>query len=590
MVIEERQNDRIDSLAFTPDGQMLAAASAARAVTVWSVRDRSLLRTLRIPTLLPPLSVEWSARGKEIAIGQTSSLLVDAGREAVVAQFLNKYGSGTGSYLRRVPGHPGQAWIGVDGNDMALFGDDRKIAATLRWPSGTKEAGAWVKQIAVSSDGRVAAVAAASKGVFLWDVGQPASEARSVAIDGDAIGVAITPRGDRAFVAVRAKNAAPRIDVVDVAAARVASTLDMGPDAAKDGDWVTTIAVSNDGAVAVAGSLHRVTAWTVATGARRWVVDADRVVVRSRHDLQSSVQAIAFSPTEPLLAAANARGDVFFLDPRNGRLLGELGVEVRRPHTLLFSEDSRSLLTLSAQHASRWSIDEGRLVGANLAPGVAAASRLPKGDFLIGRSPLSLQIAMPTDPPPACPVGTVPIFLAPWSQPDDLAALPGFVSRGIRVVSGSAAAAAPDPTVTSSAPLCIPNAFTLYDLNVPTKRALVQFLNDAVGVVGTADKRVVTLKGSKEFRFANALSLDGKRATGSNLEKVLVWDASTGDVQTTIPIPGGAVVLATAFSRDGTRIAVANGRRSARAPRRRSRLARRRHAVAHGRHVRWRWA
>jgi WD40 repeat protein len=553
-IVEQRSNDRITSLAFAPDGRMLAAASAARTITIWDAPSRALLRTLRVPMILPPIAVEWGARADELSIGQTGSILVNVAKESVIGQFQDKYAfPGAGGKLRRLPSGSAGSWIGLATSDLAIFDEQRKVATALAWPGGQSASG-YISAIDVSADGKTAVASAGSKGLLAWDLAHPANEGRAVAIDGDAIGVAIAPSGDRAFVAVRAKAGAPRVDVVDLARGQVASALTLVPEAASEGDYLTSIAIAKDGATVAAGSLHRVTAWNAQSGERRFTIDADRVVIRSRHDLAAQVQALAFSPTEPLLAVANARGDVYFLDARSGRPIGELGVEARRPNAILFSDDSKSLLALSGQYASKWSLDEARLAGAHLAPGAAAASRLPGGDFLVARAPISLTIRMPTDPPGPCPDNVNPIFLAPWRDADGLAAIPGFVTRGLELEPES------PPPERAKGPLCVPRVFGVDDVHVATRRALVRFGGaDGLGVVGTDDGKTIALKDSGPFNFANQLSPDGKHASASDLQKVVVWDASSGEVEATIPIVGGDMVVAIAFSPDSSRVAIASG-------------------------------
>ncbi len=556
-VIDRRQNESVDAISFSPDGRLVATSSAGRVVNVWDAHDRALVRTLRVPQLLPPIVVEWSAKGQELAVGQTQSLLIDADSEKVLGAFLGQYDSPTGEKLRRLPATPGRPWVGLDGNDVALFDDARKVAEKLVWPTGMTPSGAWIHRLSPSSSGGVLVGVAGSKGLFVWDLSKRGEPARNFPIDENPVDVAVAPRGNLAYVAVRPKGAASRVDVVDLATGAVTRALPL-----KDaGDWITTVGASPDGGAVVAGSLHEIAAWDTATGQRLWSLSADEAVVRARNDLSATVSALAFSPVDASVAIGNQRGDVYFLDTRSGAPIGELGVEVRRPHALVFSTDGRSLLALSAAHATRWSIDQGRLVAAHLAPGVAAASSIADDDFLVARSPLSLGFRLPTDPPPACPDGT-PIFTAAWSDADELAALPGFPSRGLRVSGATGATGAPAP---AGAKVCAPDAFSLGALDGGGGRALVRFsrLNGVVqstlGVVQTIGRHTTMLRGSDEFLFAQSLSADGKHAAASDLHRVRVWSTVSGEREADLELPPYGTNVGVAFSPTGDRLAIVAG-------------------------------
>jgi WD40 repeat protein len=560
-VLDTRQNDTIDAVTFTPDGRRLATVSEARVVTVWDLADRALLRTFRVPELLPPLSLAWGADEHQLVVGQGASLLLDAESGARVGPFLDSFGGPSGQRLRWLPSRKDTPWFGFYLNDAALFGEDRKVATKLPWPSGTAPAAAWVKAVAVSKDGKLVAAAAASKGLYLWDLGSSPPSVRNLPIDGDAVDVTLSPRG--ALLAVKPKTGDSRIDEVDVAAGRVTRTVTT----LADNGGVRAIAASPDGARVVAISLGKVTAFDVSSGAVAWQQDSDLMIVEARHDFGSILHSVAWSPIEALVAVGNERGDVVLIDGRTGRLQGELGVGVRRPNALVFSASGKSLLATSDYFASRWSLEHAHLDGAHLAPGVMGATRLAGEDFLVGRAPFRFGPRLPTEPLPPCGSdGTIAAYATPWSQSDALAALPGITSRQLVLEDAppAVAASAKAPPPADARPICVPRALRLLAMDGPSNEGLfsiqppekkpVSDMNLAVADLVT--HRSTTLAKSEGFGVVGGLSAGGKWAYASNLKSVVVWDAKTGAQQAEIKLPLIAE-LAVAFSPDASRVALA---------------------------------
>jgi WD40 repeat protein len=558
-VLDARQNDTIDAVTFTPDGRRVATVSEARVVTVWNIADRALLRTFRVPEILPPLSLAWGTDEHQLVVGQGASLMLDAESGARVGPFVDSFGFPSGRLLRLLPSRKSATWFGFWLNDPALFGEDRKPTTKLPWPDGTPSAAAWVKSVAVSKDGKLVVAAAGSKGLYLWDLGSsPAPSVRNLPVDGDAVDVTLGPRG--ALLAVKPKTGVSRIDEVDVAAGRITRTVTT----LADNGGIRAIAASPDGSRVVATSLDKVTAFDVASGAVAWQHDADLMIVQARHDFGSIMHSVAWSPTEALVAVGNERGDVVLIDGRTGLLQGELGVGVRRPNGLVFSASGKSLLATSNYFASRWSLDHARLDGAHIAPGVMAATRLGGEDFLVGRAPFQFGPRLPTEPQPCGSDATIPAYATPWSQPDALAALPGITSRQLVLEDAQPALAAVSKVVPSAdaRPICVPRALQLVAMDGPSNEGLFSVRAPEgkpgelhLAVVDLVTHRSTTLAKSEGFGVVSGLSPGGKWAYGSNLKSVIVWDAKTGAQQAEIKLPLMGE-LAVAFAPDASRFAL----------------------------------
>jgi len=532
------------SIAFSADGRLLAAnsyPSGKGIVTIWSVRDRGLLRTFHLPSF-----------ASFVAWGFGDNTLTDGTRklDPNVGEIVEHFFSPPASSLVAIPAAGPAAWLGFDRDAARLFGIDGKPLATLALPQGKSLPGySEAKHARVSRNGQIAVSPAGADGLLVWDLATPSQPCRQVSIETgtNATDVAVDPEGKRAWLVVRrGTNGPSRIAEVDLTIGRVLRTLATLPDKNEP-----NVVATSDGVRVIADTLSDLVAWDSASGKEAWRVPINKILVTGR---PLGVSALVASPVEPIVAASIGDGEVVLLDSRSGRFLGQLGPEVREPFAMLFSADGRSLLSLSSSYASRWSLDDARLDGAHLAIGVAAGARLGTGDFWVGRSPNPTFVpdfirAWLPHTPAECSQKTIPIDLAPWSDAGALAGRPGESTRGLTLD----AAALPSP---NRCPLCLSSMWRLEALSISGRTGLATLGSDShgLGVVSLVSGGLIPLADS-ELYLAGTLSLDGRYASGQSLdESVRVWNAESGSVRSTIKLED--LPWRTALSADGSLLAV----------------------------------
>ena len=112
----EGHTNSVTSVAFSPNGKLLASGSLDRTVKLWSIQDGSLLRTLEGHTSRVS-SVAFSANGKLLASGSVDNTV-------------KLWTAKDGSLVRTLEGHPG--WVTsvaftLSGATLIVTTDDEKV-------------------------------------------------------------------------------------------------------------------------------------------------------------------------------------------------------------------------------------------------------------------------------------------------------------------------------------------------------------------------------------------------------------------------------------------------------------------------------
>jgi len=158
-------NDWVSHLSFSPDGRMLASASSDNTVILWDVGQRKALETLRgHEDDVNHLSFSPDGRMLASASDDKTAILWDVGQRKALATL-----RGHESLVRHLSFSPDGRTLASasDDNTVILWGlGQRKALETLR---GHKD---WVRHLSFSPDGRMLASASDDKTVILWDVGQ----------------------------------------------------------------------------------------------------------------------------------------------------------------------------------------------------------------------------------------------------------------------------------------------------------------------------------------------------------------------------------------------------------------------------------
>jgi WD40 repeat protein len=269
----------VNSVAFSPDGRLLASGSNDTTIKLWDVATGREVRTLT-GHMLEVTSVAFSPDGRLLASGSCDYTIklweVASGREVRTL-------TGHGGSVRSVAFSP-------DGRLLASGADDGKIKL---WEVATgrevRTLGTWwtlwVDSVAFSPDGRLLASASGTE-IRLWEVAS-GSLVRTLEGHTDPVrSVAFSPDGRL----LASGSADETIKLWEVATGREVRTL-MGHT-----DWVRSVAFSPNGKLLASGSGDKtIKLWEVATGREVRTLEGHTLVVTS----------VAFSPDGRLLASGS---------------------------------------------------------------------------------------------------------------------------------------------------------------------------------------------------------------------------------------------------------------------------------------------
>lgn len=338
----------VTTVAFAPDGGLLATGDADGTVRLWRVADPHRPRELgALPRLAGPVrTVAVSHDGRLVAAGGEDGKVAvwdigDVRRPRLAARLSADAGPVVG--LGFGPGERTLAVVARDGIRLWRLSDGhrpRRLAAL--------EVSAAVTAVAFSRDGRMLATGQADHTVRLWAVPASGGRPRQLSAEADPSGtvnaMAFAPDGHR----LATGGTDYKVRLWDVATPRHAH-----PVKALTGhtDAVTTVAFSPDGRTLASGS-------TDAT-VRRWVVTAAGPVrelgVLSGHT--SGVGSLAFSPDGRTLVTGSADQTARLWDLPGPALTGHSS----SVYSAAFSPDGRLLATGSYDRSVRmWSLADMR--------------------------------------------------------------------------------------------------------------------------------------------------------------------------------------------------------------------------------------
>lgn len=340
----------VSSISFSPDGKTLASGSSASSLFLWDIQTGKILKPLRGHSN-PINSIAFSIDGDKLASGSDDNTIriwdVLSGKSPVTLNNVSKVSSVAFGREGKILASGG----GYYNHSIYLW--DISNGKLLKKMEGHKNQ---ILSLTFNPDNNMLASGSDGGTIRLWNA-QTGKLAQTISAHGyhDVLSVTFSPDGQ-----ILASGGSD--DAIRLWSAQTGKLL---YELRGHNQQVTSLAFSPDSKTLVSGSWDKtIRLWSIESGSS--------LQKRLNHD--HTIHSIAFSSDSKLLASSSRDDEVIHLwNAQTGKLLYELQGHSRNVTSLVFSPNSETLVSGSWDHTLRiWNTQTGELLNTlkNNASGV----------------------------------------------------------------------------------------------------------------------------------------------------------------------------------------------------------------------------
>lgn len=376
LVVQTGHSDDVRSIAFSPDGNLLASGGNDQTIKIWKIDSGRQLRTLNTDSSID--TVIFSPDGKFLASsGDNDGIRIwDAASGKLIKKLVGK------KIYRDMAFSPDGKTLASCGFEFVTLWDVAAGKELRKIPAQTKE---YVSSVAFSPDGKTLAASGWNAGVNLWnaETGEqikefPGAEYAAFAIvfspdgkklftgnrdnsvkildletgdlqvlrghENTVLSIAISPDGKRLASGSRDKS----VKIWDTVTGTQMKTL------LPSDKQVSSVSFSPDGKTVAAGSDKSVYLWNVETGKE----------VNELKSLAGLIETIEVSQAGNIFAASDWNKKISIWNPETGRKIQTLNDGEKIVQHLRFSPDERILVSVgwNSNVIKIWDVQTGVLL------------------------------------------------------------------------------------------------------------------------------------------------------------------------------------------------------------------------------------